>query len=179
MKKYLLPFSLLAVILCTSCASIVSKSYYNVRLNSSPEAATVQVIDRNGREVFNGQTPTQVELKSGAGYFRKAEYTVKYTKEGYLPKTITITSDVNGWYFGNIIFGGLIGLLIIDPATGAMYKLVNTDRNETLAPAENTTGSTGTSSSSTAGTSTGEKTLHIMDIQQVPENLRKKLVLIK
>jgi hypothetical protein len=30
---------------------------------------------------------------------------------------------VDGWYFGNLLFGGLIGLLIVDPATGAMYKL--------------------------------------------------------
>jgi hypothetical protein len=27
---------------------------------------------------------------------------------------------------GNIVFGGLIGLLIVDPATGAMWKLEET-----------------------------------------------------
>ena len=30
---------------------------------------------------------------------------------------------VIGWYFGNIIFGGLIGLLAVEPATGARYTL--------------------------------------------------------
>lgn len=30
---------------------------------------------------------------------------------------------MDGWYFGNILFGGLIGFLIVDPATGAMYTL--------------------------------------------------------
>jgi hypothetical protein len=34
-----------------------------------------------------------------------------------------VEGQVNGWYFGNIIFGGLIGLLAVDPATGAMYTL--------------------------------------------------------
>ena len=30
---------------------------------------------------------------------------------------------MDGWYIGNILFGGLIGMLIVDPATGAMYNL--------------------------------------------------------
>lgn len=164
MIRLLLPVFLLFA----SCASIVSKSVYNVRLNSSPEAAQVQVFDRNGREIFNGTTPTQVALKSGAGYFKKAEYTIKYNKPGYLPKEVMIHSDINGWYFGNIVFGGLIGFLIVDPATGAMYRLDTTNLNETLAPETGKTTST-----------TGERTLHIVDIKQVPEKLKSKLVEVK
>jgi hypothetical protein len=30
---------------------------------------------------------------------------------------------VSGWYFGNLLFGGVIGMLIVDPLTGAMYNL--------------------------------------------------------
>lgn len=30
---------------------------------------------------------------------------------------------LSGWYLGNVVFGGLIGLLIVDPLTGAMYNL--------------------------------------------------------
>jgi hypothetical protein len=30
---------------------------------------------------------------------------------------------MDGWYIGNILFGGVIGFLIVDPATGAMWKL--------------------------------------------------------
>jgi hypothetical protein len=30
---------------------------------------------------------------------------------------------MDGWYIGNILFGGLIGILIVDPLTGAMWKL--------------------------------------------------------
>jgi hypothetical protein len=184
MKKLFTPFVLFVVLTCASCASIVSKSYYNVTLNSSPETATVQVFDRKGREVFNGTTPTEVELKSGAGYFKKAQYIVKYTKEGYLPKEITISADINGWYFGNIVFGGLIGFLIVDPATGAMYRLDNTHLNETLAPAEKNTGATGSgapanNTATTVTKASGEKTLHIIDLQQVPEHLRKNLVQVQ
>ena len=32
-------------------------------------------------------------------------------------------ATLDGWYIGNIIFGGLLGILIIDPATGAMWRL--------------------------------------------------------
>ena len=30
---------------------------------------------------------------------------------------------MNGCYFGNVLFGGRIGLLAVHPATGAMYTL--------------------------------------------------------
>lgn len=155
------------LVLCASCATIVSKSVYNVRLNSSPDEAYVQVFDRKGREVFNGKTPTQVALKSGAGYFKRAEYTIKYSKPGYATKEVVISSDLNGWYIGNIVFGGIIGFLIVDPATGAMYRLDQTNLNETLAP------------ETTTSISNGEKSLHIVDIKQVPEKLRNSLVLVK
>ncbi|HYF30321.1 MAG TPA: hypothetical protein VD993_04325 [Chitinophagaceae bacterium] len=182
MKKFLLPVSLFTVLICASCASIVSKSIYNVRLASSPSEATVQVFDKMGREIFNGTTPTQVELKSGAGYFKKAEYIIKYSKEGYLTKEVTISADINGWYFGNIVFGGLIGFLIVDPATGAMYRLDRTDLNETLAPqTEKSTGATGNPGipATARESKAGEKSLHIIELQQVPEHMRKNLVMIQ
>jgi len=149
-----------------SCASIVSKSSYNVRLNSSPDNAKVEVVDRDGKQIYTGITPAQVVLKCGSGYFRKAMYTVRYSKEGFLSKEITIGADVNGWYFGNIVFGGLIGFLIVDPLTGAMYKLDRTDVNETLAN-DNRTGVK------------EERTLEIVDISKIPQAQRKRLILLQ
>ena len=64
-----------------------------------------------------------VTLKKGRGYFKPENYTVRFTKEGFQPRELKCEGEVNGWYFGNIIFGGLIGLLAVDPATGAMYTL--------------------------------------------------------
>jgi hypothetical protein len=34
-----------------------------------------------------------------------------------------LKATLSGWYFGNIIFGGLIGMLAVDPATGAMWNI--------------------------------------------------------
>ena len=49
---------------------------------------------------------------------------VEVSKEGFEKKTIQIESKTNGWYIGNLLFGSLIGFLIIDPLTGAMWTLV-------------------------------------------------------
>jgi hypothetical protein len=46
-----------------------------------------------------------------------------------LPKT---GRSVNGWYVGNVIFGGLVGFLIVDPLTGAMWVLEPKDVKESL-----------------------------------------------
>ncbi|MFG0400611.1 hypothetical protein ACF8D8_17535, partial [Pseudomonas sp. zjy_11] len=46
-----------------------------------------------------------------------------FKKDGYPDKTIELDSSLSGWYWGNILLGGLIGMLIVDPLTGAMYKL--------------------------------------------------------
>ena len=73
--------------------------------------------------MHSGNTPLTVTLKKGRGYFKAERYTVHIAKDGYHARDITVEGEVNGWYFGNIIFGGLIGLLAVDPATGAMYTL--------------------------------------------------------
>ena len=68
-------------------------------------------------------TPSTVTLKSGAGYFSGEKYTFNFSKDGYADKTATLDTELNGWYFGNIVFGGFLGMLIIDPASGAMWSL--------------------------------------------------------
>jgi hypothetical protein len=114
---------IVAVMFITGCASIVSKSDYPVSFNSSPDEATITITDKSGIQIYKGKTPTQVTLKSGAGFFSGAKYTVNFEKEGCEPQTMILEKQFDGWYLGNIIFGGIIGILIVDPATGAMWKL--------------------------------------------------------
>ena len=73
-----------------------------------------------------------MKLKAGSGFFGKARYQVKFEKPGYESRTVPVEFKLDGWYFGNILIGGLIGMLIVDPATGAMYKLETEFLNETL-----------------------------------------------
>ena len=117
-------------ILFTSCASIVSKSSYPISINSAPSEAQIVIKDKKGIEIFSGQTPATLKLKSGSGFFGKARYQVTFTKSGYQTKTVPVEFKLNGWYFGNLLFGGILGMLIIDPATGAMYKLETEFLNE-------------------------------------------------
>lgn len=112
-----------ASLFLTSCSSIVSKSNWPVSINSTPQGASVKVTNAKGVIVANGVTPTVITLKSSAGYFKRATYTLEFHKAGYGITKVQLIAKVNGWYAGNFVFGGLIGLLIVDPSTGAMYKL--------------------------------------------------------
>lgn len=136
MKKqslYLLSAGLIAsTLFSTGCATMFGRSNYNVVINSNPTGATLSITDKNGKEVYKGSTPATVSLKSSAGYFSKAEYQLKFDLANHNQKIIPLTSKLNGWYFGNLFLGGFIGMLIIDPASGAMYKLPVTQINETL-----------------------------------------------
>src|SRR6056297_2377765 len=118
--------------LFSSCASIVSKGSYPISINSAPSEAKIVIKDKKGIEIFSGQTPATLKLKAGSGFFGKARYQVNFSKTGYDTKTVPIDFKLDGWYFGNLLLGGLIGMLIVDPATGAMYKLETEFLNETL-----------------------------------------------
>ncbi|WP_122543968.1 hypothetical protein [Pseudomonas viridiflava] len=120
-----LKISLIAIVAfaVTGCASIVSDSKYPVAVTSSPSGAAYEIFNEGGVSVRSGVTPDEVTLRAGAGYFDGEKYTVTYRKDGYTSSTQTLESGIDGWYWGNIVIGGLIGMLIVDPATGAMYTL--------------------------------------------------------
>jgi len=122
MKNKVLPI-ILAVSLLSACSSIISKSEYSVSINSSPNGANFVVTNRAGQKVHRGITPASVTLKSSAGYFKGENYTIVLNKDGFSAKTFMLASSLDGWYWGNILLGGAIGMLIVDPATGAMYNL--------------------------------------------------------
>lgn len=107
----------------TGCASIISGTTDQVSLNSTPAGADFEIADENRLLVHSGRTPSTVTLPKSDGYFDAQEYTVKFTKPGYEDQTATIGAGLNGWYIGNLLFGGLIGMLAVDPATGAMWTL--------------------------------------------------------
>jgi hypothetical protein len=111
-----------AVVLALSgCATVFNGKTQAVVLSSVPEGATASVTNHAGENVHTGVTPVTLTLNRGAGYFKPETYTVTLTKVGFAPKQLTFTGTVSGWYIGNILFGGLIGMLAVDPITGAMY----------------------------------------------------------
>jgi hypothetical protein len=114
---------LLAVQALAGCASIISESNWPVAIKSTPDGANFTVTNQNGDKVHSGTTPSSVMLAGGAGYFDGEKYTITFKKDGYQDTIATLDTSVNGWYWGNLLFGGILGFLVIDPATGAMYRL--------------------------------------------------------
>lgn len=110
-----------AMLLSAGCASIVSRSKYNIPLQANMDAV-VEVRNR-GELVTSVRAPTTLTLSSDAGFFTRSCYTFTFKKEGYPDVVKHRNAYVNGWYLGNLVFGGLIGMVIIDPATGAMWRL--------------------------------------------------------
>jgi len=150
------------ILMITGCASIVSKSSYPINISSQPEQADITIFDEKGRTVYTGKTPTTVTLEARAGYFQGKNYTIAFTKEGYAKYTAPIERSVDGWYIaGNCLFGGLIGWLFVDPATGAMWTLQK-DINVTL------------SSQDSSGLNKSE--LRVVMLNDVPIPIRSKMV---
>ncbi len=92
---------------------------------------------------------------------------MKISKDGFTSKSVALRATLNGWYFGNLLFGGLLGLLIIDPATGAMYKLKQ--QTAVIEKLEE--------DKKTAAAETHQ--LRIYDINDIPEFKENELVAIK
>ena len=106
--------------LASGCATIMHGSRQDVGISSSPTGASV-VIDNQDK----GKTPIAAELK------RKENHIIKIEMAGYQPFETTITHKVSGWVWGNIAFGGLIGLAV-DAITGGLYNLTPEQISATL-----------------------------------------------
>ena len=100
-------------------------NYQAIPINANTEKVNIKITDKTGSTVFEGQTPTTITLKtSKSGYFNPQKYTITASKDGYKTQTTVIDWHVSGWYYvGNLVFGGLLGYLIIDPISGDMYYL--------------------------------------------------------
>lgn len=123
MKTFLLALLAYLLLFASGCASIVSYSNYPLTINTTPANLTVTITDRDGVVFFRGKSPATVSLKSGHGFFKAAQYFVKIEGPGITPRIFNVDCELDPWYFGNILLGGVIGMLIVDPATGAMYML--------------------------------------------------------
>lgn len=148
---------------CSSCATIVSKSSYPVTFGSSPAGTTVTVTNREHVEVFKGKTPCAVKLKAGSKFFSKEQYTLKFSRSGYEDRIVPINFKINGWYFGNILIGGAIGMLVVDPATGAMWKIEQDDFYEKYDASDRKAAVT-------------QPALNIVSVNNVTDSLKSRMV---
>lgn len=106
-----------AVLLCfmvpvvTGCGTVVNGFHQDLAITSDPGGANVSV---DG--VPSGTTPIVASL------WRRSAHVVKVEQPGYYPFEASVVPVTSTWEWGNIIFGGLIGLAV-DAWTGGMYEL--------------------------------------------------------
>ena len=152
-----LVMAFISIFLLASCATLFTKTKYPVMVGSNPDGAKVVITDKNGREVYSGSTPARLELKSSSGFFSKAEYQVKISLPGHDDKIVSISSKIKGLFFLNLT--NMTGL-IIDAATGAMWKLETEHIDVMLTPSMQTS------------------ELIIMERKDIPKEWEKYLVAI-
>jgi len=101
----------ITVLSVSGCASIIHGTQQDVGISSTPTGAAVTIDDTE-----RGVTPVVTKLK------RKENHTARIQMAAYQPFETTLMHSVSGWVWGNIVFGGLIGLAV-DAVSGGLYKL--------------------------------------------------------
>lgn len=111
------------------CGSIIHQTTQQVPVNSDPPGAAVTVACG---DVYND--PKLVTPATVTVHRKPDSCVISLAKEGYEPSTVTMKKQMSGWYLGNILIGGLVGL-IVDAANGAMWNRTPDKVDVTLQPA--------------------------------------------
>jgi hypothetical protein len=123
LRKILLAATVGACVAAVGCATIVHSGPRAISVASTPSGAKVSIYDRSNALVQTSTTPFVAQLSTRYGYFKGQKYRLVFELPGHAPAEVNLESELSGWYLGNLVFGGLIGMLIVDPLTGAMYNL--------------------------------------------------------
>jgi hypothetical protein len=115
MKARLVAAALIAIF-SFNCSSIVHGTTQQVKLNSEPAGAAITVECGDVNNDSKLVTPAVVTLH------RKPDHcALKLNKEGFAEREVKFAKSLSGSFFGNILFGGIIGI-IVDGANGAMWN---------------------------------------------------------
>jgi hypothetical protein len=100
----------------SGCATIVKGHSQPISVSTTPPGAACQV-DRDGETIGTvNPTPGSITVKKS-----RKEIAVSCTKEGYERADGKVASKFHPMTFGNILFGGIIGIGV-DAASGAMNE---------------------------------------------------------
>lgn len=101
--------ALAACLYLASCASIVTGNHDVLSVHSTPNGARFTT-DTGA----SGVTPAQLEVVDNI------DVKFSFELEGFQPAEVLAEKHISGWIWGNILIGGIIGL-IIDVASGGMH----------------------------------------------------------
>lgn len=102
--------SVVATILFSGCSTIINGKTQALTITSEPIAAKVSI---NGNQIC--ETPCTQQINRGK------DTLVMIEKEGYKSQTINPSTNMEGWFWGNIILGGVVGSTT-DISTGSAYQ---------------------------------------------------------
>jgi hypothetical protein len=122
-------------VLFVGCASIISGRHADVAFDTYPVNAHVAIHDDRGRQVTSLNSPGTVSLRRQRRFFLPARYVATISAPGYQTAQVPIGSTLNPWILGNIVIGGIPGL-VIDGATGAAWKPSRSEIHRQLVPLE-------------------------------------------
>jgi hypothetical protein len=105
-----------AALLASGCATITKGTTQAVTLHTDPEGATCDVTRELKTVASLAATPGQVHVDKAFGALD-----VSCRKTGHQPTELRVDSEVQGWTFGNILLGGVVGFAV-DAASGAMRE---------------------------------------------------------
>ena len=119
-KYYKFIFLSILIITLIGCATIVHGGRQKIPVKSTPSGATVTI------NKIRVNTPGVIKLSRF-----EPTAVLRFEKEGYEPVEVTLVRTMDGWIWGNVAIGGIIGVAI-DFATGAAYQLSPNQVNVTL-----------------------------------------------
>lgn len=123
LKQLCIATALGACATISGCATIVHNGPRQISVASTPPGARVSIYDRSNRLVQVSTTPFLATLPTKFAYFKGQDYRLVFELPAYASSEVHLQTTVSRWYFGNLLFGGLLGLVIVDPSTGAMFNL--------------------------------------------------------
>lgn len=112
----LVPALAASVLLASGCATVTKGTNQVITLHTDPEGATCDVTRELKIVASLNATPGQVHVDKAFGAID-----VACRKAGHQPTDVRVDSEVQGWTFGNILIGGVIGFAV-DAASGAMRE---------------------------------------------------------
>ena len=101
---------------CVGCATLTKGSTQTVTVNTDPPGGSC-TLSREGKEVaVINPTPGSIAVEKAS-----ASLSVLCRKSGYQDSAGSFASEFQSMTFGNILFGGVIGI-VVDAASGAINK---------------------------------------------------------
>lgn len=124
-SKIKIIYFILGVLLC-SCGTKPMQSTMPVAFDSKPSNAKLLITDSRGTLVFAGSTPCSANLKRKAGKYSPANYTAKFSLQGWQTKELQVSSnmdDADLWVISNFTILPVLSRLLFEPIVNNSFVL--------------------------------------------------------